>query len=110
MTFGLDRSRELLSRTPAVIDALLRGLPDAWTGVDEGPDTWTPLDVIAHLAYCKQTNWIPRVEALLAHGADQEFPSFDRYGHFERYRDVRLSDLLDVLASLRAQSLAEREL
>jgi len=65
MTFDLDHSRALLARAPAVAGTLLRGLPKDWTCLNEGPDTWSPLEVVAHLVHCEESNWLPRVRALL---------------------------------------------
>lgn len=104
MRLELDHSRDLLARTPAVVNTLLRSLPDAWTDVNEGTDTWTPRDVVAHLAHCEQTNWIPRVRSLLENDPDLELPTFDRFDHRERYRDVPLADLLDAFTDLAKES------
>ena len=43
--FRLDESVAVLTRTPAVLDALLRGLPEGWTNAHEGGETWSPFDV-----------------------------------------------------------------
>ncbi len=107
MTFDLDHSRALLARTPAVAGTLLRGLPKDWTCLNEGPDTWSPLEVVAHLVHCEESNWLPRVRALLEHGTNQGFPPFDRFGHLERYRDTPLDDLLNAFVRLRAESIDE---
>ena len=42
MDFSLDRGKEVLSRTPDVLRAMLVGVSDDWTTGDEGPGTWTP--------------------------------------------------------------------
>ena len=49
MPFTLEAAREILSRTPATLDSLLRGLADGWSRRDEGADTWSPFDVLGHL-------------------------------------------------------------
>jgi hypothetical protein len=41
MTFDLETGLDLLTRTPTVLDALLRGLDDTWSRTNEGPETWT---------------------------------------------------------------------
>ena len=45
--FSLPEATALLARTPATLDALLRGLPDLWTRSHEGPDTWSAFDIVA---------------------------------------------------------------
>ena len=44
MEQNLDQTISLLSRTPAVLDALLRDLPEEWTLRNEGKDTWSAFD------------------------------------------------------------------
>ncbi len=44
--FTLDESIAVLTRTPRVLDAWLRELPSAWLTSNEGPDTWSPYDVV----------------------------------------------------------------
>ena len=41
MTLDLDGARFILRRTPEVLDALLRGLPDSWVAENDGPATWS---------------------------------------------------------------------
>jgi hypothetical protein len=71
--FDLGASMAVLERTPAVLRALLVGLPDRWTTINEGGDTWNPMQVVAHLIHGERTDWIPRARIILAQGADREF-------------------------------------
>lgn len=59
MEFKLEQAMEILGRTPAVLNALLRGLPDEWCRRNEGPNSWSPFDVIGHLIHGEETDWIP---------------------------------------------------
>ena len=79
MTYTLADAVAVLERTPASLDALLRGLPDRWTTSNEGPETWSPFDVIGHLIHADRTDWLPRAEHLLTHGDTLPFPPFDRF-------------------------------
>lgn len=105
MNFSLQTAIPILSRTPSVLDQLLRGLPEAWTLATEGPDTWSPYDVIGHLIHGERTDWVPRAEHLLAHGEAVAFPPFDRFAQFEASRGKSLPDLLDTFRTVRADSL-----
>ena len=67
----------LLSRTPAALDALLRDLPETWTMRNEGEGTWTVFDVVGHLIYGEQTDWMPRARLILEYGERQAFEPFD---------------------------------
>ena len=71
---------DVLARTPAVLAAMLRGLDEPWTMADEGPGTWSPHAVVAHLVHGERTDWIVRARIILEHpGAT--FEPFDRRGH-----------------------------
>lgn len=97
----------LLSRTPSVLDALLRGLPEAWVHENEGPETWSSLDVVGHLLEAEETNWMPRIRHLLEHGESAVFPPFDRFGFVEKARGRGMAERLDAFADARTRSLRE---
>lgn len=105
MNVDLGTVRAQLSRTPGVLDALLRGLPDDWADLTEGPGTWSPRGVVAHLTHADRTNWLPRAQVLLAAGEAQVFPPFDRAGHQAAQATLSLDELLDDFAATRADSL-----
>ena len=105
MNFSLDDAIPVLARTPRVLDTLLRDLPEPWIRGTEGPETWSPYDVVGHLIHGERTDWIPRVEHLLTHGESKPFKPFDRFAQFEESREKTLAQLLDTFAELRAQSL-----
>jgi hypothetical protein len=89
------------------MDTWLRGVPTEWLQSNEGPETWSPFDVVGHLVHGEQTDWITRVKIILKHGESRAFDPFDRFAQFEKSRGKSMDDLLDEFASLRAQNLAE---
>ena len=105
MDFSLEHAIPVLGRTPRVLDTLLRDLPEPWIRGTEGPETWSPYDVIGHLIQGERTDWMPRVEHLLTHGETKPFKPFDRFAQFEASRGNTLAQLLDTFTELRAQSL-----
>ena len=107
MAFDLGEATAILERTPAALRALLGGLPDAWTRADEGPDTWSPFDVVGHLSHGDRAEWIPRVRHLLEHGEARPFTPFDRFAQVRDAPGRTLSEKLDEFAALRAQSLRD---
>jgi DinB superfamily len=107
MMLDLDGARTILRRTPAVLDALLGGLPEAWVRENEGPETWSSFDVVGHLIEAEDTNWIPRLRHLLEHGESVAFTPFDRAGFVEKSRGKSLAELLEEFARARARSLRE---
>jgi len=50
----------LLTRAPAAFNALLRDLPQTWASRNEGENTWSAHDVVAHLVHTERTDWLPR--------------------------------------------------
>ena len=105
--FTLDDAVAVLTRTPATLDTLLRGLPDWWTAANEGPGTWSPFDVIGHLIHGEQTDWIPRVKIILEHGESRTFEKFNREAQFEGAQSPSLEQRLDEFAALRRGNLRE---
>lgn len=105
MNFDLDSSVEVLARTPAALQSLLRGLTDPWIRGNEGPDTFSPFDVVGHLIDGEETDWIPRARIILARGQSVRFEPYDRFRHHARNVDRSLASLLDEFARLRAANL-----
>lgn len=96
----------ILTRTPATLDALLRGLPGVWVRSDEGEDTWSAFDIMGHLVFAERCDWMPRVRMVLASGEARPFEPFDRFAQLKGSQDQSLDQLLDDFANLRRESLA----
>jgi len=105
MDFDLPTAVAVLRRTPGTLGALLDGLPPQWTDATEGPDTWSPYDILGHLVHGERADWIPRARIILAQGEDRRFQPFDRLAQFRESEGKSLADLLDEFTRLRAQSL-----
>lgn len=106
-SFDLAEGIAVLERTPVVLRALLSGLPDGWVTATEGPETWSPYDVVGHLIHGERTDWIARAEIILAQGESRRFTPFDRFAQFTESNGKSLGDLLDEFAELRAGNLAQ---
>ena len=109
MEFQLDDAKDILRRTPATLNSLLRDLPDEWALSNEGPDSWSPFDVVGHLIHGEEADWIPRARIILEYGESRAFEPFDRFAMFEKSRGKSMSELLDRFERLRAESLRELE-
>jgi len=105
MDFDLDGSMELLRRSPATLRALLDGLGEPWVKGTEGPETFSPFDVVGHLIDGEETDWIPRARIILARGPDPRFEPYDRFRHRARNRGRSLESLVAEFARLRAANL-----
>jgi hypothetical protein len=102
---NLNHAVDVLSRTPAVLRALLQGLPDEWTMSNEGEQTWSPFDVIGHLIHGEETDWIPRARIILQDGEGRAFEPFDRYAQFEASKGKTVEELLNTFEALRLENI-----
>ena len=109
MNFSFDDALPVLRSTPAVLRAWLKDLPDTWVRANEGAETWSPFDIVGHLIHGERTDWMDRVDIILAHGESRPFTPFDRFGQFEASRGKSLRQLLDTFAELRGANLARLE-
>src|ERR1700683_4474753 len=105
MEFELQDTIALLSRTPATLNSLLRDLPDSWTRANEGPQTWSPYDIVGHLIHGELTDWILRARMILEHGESKAFLPFDRLAQSKNSQGKSLPHLLDEFARLRTENL-----
>ena len=103
----MEEATAILARTPATLDALLRGLPDGWIRANEGGETWSPFDVIGHLIHGEQTDWLPRARIILERGDARPFDKFDRFAQFRGSQGRPLFELLDEFAARRAENLRQ---
>ncbi len=104
--FHLDDTVAVLTRTPATLDALLRGMPDIWAGRNEGDGTWSAFDIVGHLIFGERTDWMPRARIILEQGEARAFDRFDRFAQFKESQGKSLEQLLDEFARLRKENLA----
>lgn len=106
MKFEIEKAVEVLSRTPATLNALLNGLDESWTSVNEGPDTWSVFDVIGHLIHGEKTDWIPRARIILEHGESEPFEPFNMTAHFDASKGKTVACMLEEFTALRARNMA----
>lgn len=104
--FNLSEALALLARTPTTLNALLRGLPAAWTHRNEGQGTWTAFDIVGHLIVGERSDWVPRAKIILENGESRAFDSFDRFAQEKESQGKSLEQLLDEFTHLREQNVA----
>ena len=105
MDFDLAAGTAILERTPHALRAMLAGLPSAWTDATEGPETWSPYDIVGHLIHGERTDWMARARIILAQGPERRFTPYDRFAQFRESQGKSLADLLDEFERLRADNL-----
>lgn len=106
MNFELDQGMEILARTPGVLRSLLSGLSESWSGSNEGPDTWSPCDVVGHLIHGEKCAWIPRVRIILAAENEAAFGPPALPAQEKDLAGKTLDELLDEFEKLRRSNLA----
>jgi DinB family protein len=104
MDFDLELSLDVLRRTPASLGALLEGVAEPWARGTEGPETFSPFDVVGHLIDGEETDWVPRARLILARG-NARFDPYDRFRHKARNAGRSLASLLEEFARLRAANI-----
>jgi hypothetical protein len=107
--FRIQEATGILSRTPATLDTLLRGLPDSWVNAHEGGETWSAFDVLGHLIHGERRDWMQRTRTILTQGEAQVFEPFDRAAQFAASAGRTFPDLLEEFARIRAANLRELE-
>lgn len=105
MKYSLERSYEILDKTPAVLQALLGGLPDDWVLPNEGPETFSPYDVVGHLIHGEKADWTVRTKMILKFGNTQTFEKYDRFAQYEESKGKSLQQLLDEFAAIRKENI-----
>ena len=106
MEYTFDEAVPVLERTPGALRSMLLDLPERWLNASEGPGKWTPFHVMSHLIHGERTDWIPRVEHLLAHGERVAFPPFDQEASIQEGAGRPMPELLETFAGLRRENLA----
>lgn len=107
MIFTIEKSLEILERTPGTLITLLEGLSPEWTATNEGPDTWSVYDVIGHLIHGEKTDWMARAKIILGEGPGKDFKPFDRFAQFEESKGKTLTQLLNEFKEARKQSVSQ---
>ena len=105
MNLDLDQGMKVLERTPAVLRAMLLGVGTEWTHATEGPDTWSPYDIVGHLLHGERTDWMQRARIILDQGANRRFTPYDRVAMFHESQGKSIDTLLDAFAEARAANL-----
>jgi DinB superfamily len=105
MKYTIPQALEILERTPLVCTTLLKGLSDDWVMNNEGPETFSPFDVMGHLIHGEKTDWATRAKMILEFGNTKTFVPWDRFAQYEESKDKSLAELLDEFARVRKENM-----
>jgi len=105
MEFDLEKSIEILEKTPGTVKNLLENLSHEWIYTNEGPETWSPFDIVGHLISGEEDDWMQRCMVILEHGTSRPFVPFDRLAMFEKSKGKTMQDLLGEFEKLRRDNI-----
>ncbi len=105
MKYTVTGALEILERTPAVLTTLLSGLSDGWVMNNEGPETFSPYDVLGHLIHGEKTDWTTRAKMILEFGNTKTFVPWDRFAQYEESKGKSLQQLLEEFAVVRKENI-----
>jgi hypothetical protein len=105
MRFDFEKSYEIWERTPAILRVTLSGIDKEWTHNNEGPETFSPYDVVGHLVHGEITDWAPRVQMILQEGTGRVFQPYDRFAMYEESKGKSMDQLLNEFEQLRKKNM-----
>jgi hypothetical protein len=105
MNFSIAHSTEILERTADVIERLTNNLSADWIMNNEGGETWSVFDVVGHLIHGEKTDWMTRIDIILAENGNKTFKTFDRFAQFEESKGKSFEQLLKEFKSARELNL-----
>ncbi len=107
MKFDLNKSIEILERTPIILDSILSDLSNSWITSNEGENTWSPYDVLGHLIFGEKTDWMVRIKIILSQSKYKMFEPFDRFAQLKERQDKTTTELIAEFKNLRKNNLKE---
>jgi len=107
MKFDLNKSVEILEKTPMVLESILSELSSCWTKSNEGKNSWSPYDILGHLIFGEKTDWMVRVKIILSQSKNKMFEPFDRFAQLKEKQNKTISDLIAEFKNLRKSNLKE---
>jgi hypothetical protein len=106
VAFALDDTLDLLARTPAALREQLAGIATAWTECRPDAENWSAYQVVCHLCYIEEHDWLVRARLISEIGPSEAFPPVDHGDQSARYAGQSLDQVLDRFAELRERNLA----
>lgn len=104
--FDLDYMLKTLDRTPRILNSLLKGQPSNIVHRNEGGDTWSPCEVLAHMIQGERRDWIRRVGIIVNKIGNRKFEAFNLGGHKEYLAHHNsIEQLLHEFEALRRKNL-----
>jgi DinB superfamily len=99
------KSLKILTRTPEILDAMLGNICDDLIHANEGKDTWSAWEVVAHLLYMDKHNWVKRIEVILSKGNCKTLTNNIQKMQFREAFGKSIDELLAEFRQARKQNL-----
>ncbi len=106
MSFELAQARAALERGPSVVRMLVADLPEDWLAARPTVGDWSAHQVVCHLLYTEEADWLVRVRMIMESGPGQPFPPVEHGDQSHRYPGVTTQHLVERFTELRAAHLA----
>ncbi len=105
MTFALEDTFDLLERTPRAFRDQMGALATEWTEARPDSDNWSAYQVLCHMAYIEEHDWLVRARMIVEVGTTEAFPPVDHGDQSARYVGQSADEVLERFATLRQQNL-----
>lgn len=107
MTFDLAEACDILEGTPGVLRALVDPLSADWLASRPAEGEWDAHQVLAHLLYIEEDDWMVRTNHILEVGPATPFPPVGHGDQSARYPGATAAQLAQRFAEQRTANLAE---
>ncbi len=74
---------------------------------DDGPGSWSPLQVVGHMAHLEDVDWLDRTRFILEESGLESFRPIDREAGFAKFDGWTTDQLVARFAAARAANLIE---
>jgi len=91
---------------PAILQQLVSGPSPEWLAARPAAGEWSAHQVVCHLAYVEETDWMRRARMIREVGPMRPFPPVDHGDQTERYAGRSTDAVARRFGDLRAQNVA----
>ncbi|HEX2142127.1 MAG TPA: DinB family protein [Candidatus Limnocylindria bacterium] len=106
MIMDVAEVRAVLARTPSVLRLLVDGLSEPWLDSRPADGEWSAHQVICHLAYVEETDWLVRARMILEVGTGTAFPPVEHGDQSDRYAGLSTDEVLSRFTAEREANLS----
>jgi hypothetical protein len=94
-------SLAFLESTPADLRSGLVPRPTRWVMARPAPESWSAFEVVCHLAYTEEVDWLPRVRIILEQGEGRPFDPVDHGLASGPFEGRSIGEVLDTFEARR---------